>query len=229
MGVARVVADYATITKENGLMAGAFIAISVAINALAVASISCRTLLPLGTMGYGAMTAWQMKRKEWKQSYRVEEDKMKKKLTKEIEKKHARNFGMKSCIVLDWFENGIRRLILNIRGSHFAQYLGIPLEHPLAGFGYEEIPLECHGGLTFGEEGDGKNYPKGFYWYGWDYAHSGDYSYYGKKTAEKFPQRNDEKDWTLKEVVDDGNFAFYNFEELIKLAEKISGKKKGRR
>jgi len=136
-------------------------------------------------------------------------------------KKHARDFGMKSCIVLDWFEDGVRRLIYNVRGSHFTQYLGVPKEHPLAGFNYDDIPLSCHGGLTFSSEGDGKLYPKGYWWYGWDYAHAGDYCCTRlSEFNEKLKGLNDH-DWTLEEVIADGQEVVDSFKKLMKLAESI--------
>jgi hypothetical protein len=139
------------------------------------------------------------------------------KVSDELGKRHARDFGNESCKVLEWNEDGIQRLILNVRGSHFTQYLGIPEDHPLAGFDYEELPIRCHGGLTFSDEGDGKYYPKGFYWYGWDYMHAGDYCTIGSFVEEG-------KDWTLKEIIEDGYQAFYDFKVLKELAEKIAKK-----
>ncbi len=53
-------------------------------------------------------------------------------------------------------------------------YLGIPKDHPTAGKDYNDVDLDCHGGLTFGEVGNGKSYDESLYWYGWDYAHAGD-------------------------------------------------------
>jgi hypothetical protein len=149
------------------------------------------------------------------------------KVSDELGKRHARDFGEQSCKVLEWNEEGVQRLILNVRGSHFTQYLGIPEDHPLAGFYYDEVPLRCHGGLTFSSEGDGKNYPSGIYWYGWDYAHGDDFI---------TPEANDfittsglfnlsgEKDWTLNEIIEDGYQAFCDFKLLKELAEKIADK-----
>ena len=141
------------------------------------------------------------------------------------ENKHARDFGLKGCIVKDWYEDGVRRLILNMKGSHFTQYIGIPKGHPLAGFSYDDIPLNCHYGLTFSGEGEGKLTAKDFYWYGWDYAHSGDYTYFEKMKNDKlFKKSNNEKDWTFKEVIEDGRDVVYDFKRLIKLSERITNK-----
>lgn len=37
-----------------------------------------------------------------------------------------------------------------------------------------DCALRCHGGLTFGDEGDDEYRPKGWWWFGFDCAHSGD-------------------------------------------------------
>jgi len=140
-------------------------------------------------------------------------------LSEELKKRHARDFGTESCKVLEWNEDGIERLILNIRGSHFTQYLGIPTDHPLAGYGYDEIPVRCHGGLTFSEEGKGGHYPAGFYWYGWDYAHAGDCIYFGIDKESVISEYG--IDWTLEEVIEDGWSAYYDFKLLKELVEKI--------
>jgi hypothetical protein len=44
--------------------------------------------------------------------------------------------------------------------------------------GYDDIPLDVHGGLTFSHRTNGEEWPQGFdagAWIGWDYAHCGDY------------------------------------------------------
>lgn len=57
-------------------------------------------------------------------------------------------------------------------GSHPTAYVKIPNNSILCYMDYNDIPIDCHGGLTYGEiEEDG-------YWVGWDYAHYGDYCYH---------------------------------------------------
>lgn len=63
-------------------------------------------------------------------------------------------------------------------GVSFCGYVGVPLDSPLAGKSYDDMPLECHGGLTFAEPGRKGYLPEEFFWYGWDYGHHGDYSEY---------------------------------------------------
>lgn len=77
-------------------------------------------------------------------------------------------------IAKDWDEDGVRVLVMRGQASLCA-YVGIPTDHPLAGIDWTVIILECHGGCTYSEEGHGEgDLPKGYYWYGWDYAHLGD-------------------------------------------------------
>ena len=126
-------------------------------------------------------------------------------------------------IVYDVFDEGLRFIIM--RGPyHWCGYVGIPEEHPLAGFDYETISfVSAHGGLTYsklgGKEGvSGSSWPKGYWWYGWDYGHSGDYSHF-----EKMPDRKarDDKDGTIKEVIDDSWEALHDFKKLMKFTEEI--------
>lgn len=143
--------------------------------------------------------------------------------------KTARDFTTnreESVRAADWREDGLWIIILSNGGRNFCTYIGIPVDHPLAGFDYDLLPIDCHGGLTWAAEGDGKYRPEGYYWYGWDYAHSGDYTFYGEDY--RFPKRDDEKDWTLKEVKDDAWSAVYDMGKLKTLAERIYNKAKGK-
>ena len=63
-------------------------------------------------------------------------------------------------------------------GASVTAYLGLSKDHPWAGARCYDIPLDVHGGLTFGRWGDGELFPKGLYWIGWDYGHLGDFSFY---------------------------------------------------
>jgi hypothetical protein len=130
-------------------------------------------------------------------------------VAEDMKGKRAKDFGKQSCKVLEWEEDGIKRLILNFKGSYFTQCLGIPKDHPLAGFHYKELPISCHGGLTFSSEGDGETYPKDFYWYCWDYGWSSGW----------------DKNWALKEVIEDGDETFYDFKLLKEFTKKIVDKR----
>ena len=123
-------------------------------------------------------------------------------------------------IVADWFDEGLRIIIMRSTVS-FCAYIGIPESHPLAGFDYDDIPVEAHGGLTFADKG-GKAWPKGYYWYGWDYAHAGDICRYKGMKLKDFGKAD--KDWTIKEIRDDSWNTIYDFKRLMKLAERIKNK-----
>ena len=56
---------------------------------------------------------------------------------------------------------------------HWCGYLSLPKEHPWHGHGYDDIPIDCHGGPTFaGTNIAGLNK----FFVGFDCAHSGDIS-----------------------------------------------------
>jgi hypothetical protein len=127
-------------------------------------------------------------------------------------------------VFYDAIEEGVRILVM--RGPfHLCAYLGVPKDHPLAGFGYDDLPMQVHGGLTFGSEGK-KNWPEGWYWYGWDYGHSGDYcTYYDDKL--RTSAFRDGKKWTVNEVIAEAKDACYDFRKLMLLAEKCALKESG--
>lgn len=124
------------------------------------------------------------------------------------------------AVFCDEFEDGIRFLIL--RGpSALCAYLGLPTAHPLAGWEYDHLTIDCHYGLTYsgsGIHGDGSTY-----WYGWDYSHSGDRSTYDFGRSDRAFMR-DEKEWTPALVYADAWTARYEFKALVKLSERIARK-----
>ena len=123
-------------------------------------------------------------------------------------------------ILKDGYENGLRYLI--VRGPcALCAYIGIPEDHPLAGKSYDDIPLDVHGGLTFADKGDGKMRPAGMYWYGWDYGHSGDTSFYDLEPSMARFREKDETAWTVDDVQKEIWGATYEFSKLVRLAEGI--------
>lgn len=76
-------------------------------------------------------------------------------------------------IVEDKILYNIRYIIID-QGTHPTAYIGVDFNHKLAGNHYDHINLNVHGGLTFSNPGGGL-LPSDFFWYGWDYAHIGDY------------------------------------------------------
>lgn len=118
-----------------------------------------------------------------------------------------------STVYYDWFDEGVRCLI--VRGpASLCAYFGIPIDHPLANKPYDDLPLDVHGGLTFSGEGEDKFRPKDFWWYGWDYGHTGDKSTYDSLVL-------DGKEWTPEEVKGEVENALWDFKKLMKLCESI--------
>jgi len=58
-------------------------------------------------------------------------------------------------------------------GTHPCCYISIPKNHKYYNKDYENIDIECHGGLTYSQKQDDNKY-----WIGWDYAHCNDYMGY---------------------------------------------------
>ena len=123
------------------------------------------------------------------------------------------------------------------RGMAWCAYVGIPMKYRITK-NYNDIDIECHGGLTFGEKGvDDSEYKKGYFWYGWDYGHFGDYVHYSvEMEGKKFDKRtkdykavktvfnemnkshkeNGDKDWKLSEVVSDLFDVAEQFNKIVK-------------
>lgn len=128
-------------------------------------------------------------------------------------------------IAHDICQDGARIIVM--RGpAAWCAYLGVPKDHPLAGLDYDDIPLDCHGGLTYASEGKG-HWPSDRYWYGWDYSHAGDKFGFDDPKAqaitEAFPQEK-EKQWTADEVKAEALQTMWDFKRLMRLAEKIIAK-----
>ena len=84
-------------------------------------------------------------------------------------------------------------------GSHPCAYVKIPKGHPCYGMDYDDIDVDVHGGLTFGDDLDHVLAHRGLntFWIGWDYAHCGDCyqtRYIPDDTGRK---------WTTKEIYED--------------------------
>lgn len=62
--------------------------------------------------------------------------------------------------------------------GHLCGYIAVPPEHPWAIMGYEKVPCDVHGGLTYGASADdfygGSVAPAGWAVFGFDCAHAGD-------------------------------------------------------
>jgi len=124
----------------------------------------------------------------------------------------------------DEHKDGVRFIVLRGPGTLCA-YVGIPIDHPLAGFNYDDIPsIEVHGGLTYSGDilDDGK-----YYWYGWDYGHCDDYVfYYDSSPLEGKFDHSKKKKWLVEDVVEDSYWGISEFVRLARLAEKMTNKGK---
>jgi hypothetical protein len=123
-------------------------------------------------------------------------------------------------VYYDYFDDGARVMIKRGPAS-INCYLGVPLSHPLAGFSYEDLPVQCHGGLTYSNPGSG-DFPADFFWYGYDYAHCDDASFYD---LEHPHDRESSKQWTPEDVKNDSWDATYSIRKLMRLAEAIAAKR----
>lgn len=100
--------------------------------------------------------------------------------------------------------DGFHYVILSL-GSHPCAYIELPNTHKYYGKDYDNVPIYCHGGLTYSDV-EGIVFPKDNpshrdgYWIGWDYAHLGDFYYYGTPHIE-FDIFS--KKWTTEEIFEE--------------------------
>lgn len=81
-------------------------------------------------------------------------------------------------------------------GTHPCSYIKLPEGHKYNGKHYDEIPLECHCGLTYSKDKLMGGNKEGEWYIGWDYAHLGDHlSYNNGPSAITGGHR-----WTLEEL-----------------------------
>jgi hypothetical protein len=112
----------------------------------------------------------------------------------------------KSMFVESLYEDtykGYHFIILSF-GSHPCAYIEIPPVHPYYKKDYDKIDINCHGGLTYSEDGLGNckcGLHREGYWIGWDYAHYGDYYYYDLWGENS--DNNNEKKWTTEEIYEE--------------------------
>ena len=97
-------------------------------------------------------------------------------------------------------------------GTHPCCYVFLPKEHKYYGKSYDEIDIDCHGGLTYSDEDLIFNPLVNDDWViGWDYAHFNDYSgIYKEECLEKF-DHSQYKKWTTEEL----------FEEVKQVIEQL--------
>ena len=108
---------------------------------------------------------------------------------------------------------GYNYYVLN-QGTHPCGYVEIPRDSKYFNVDYDNIPVECHGGLTYGRRflvgvaTDDDNR----YFIGWDYAHYGDFVGYRLGYLEELANFFDVK-YTTEDVVTECK---YVINQLIK-------------
>jgi hypothetical protein len=117
------------------------------------------------------------------------------------------------------FRDGPLRVIIKKGPASLCAYFGIPEDHPLALYDYQDFEphIDCHGGLTFSHKGDDKLLPKGHYWFGIDYSHYGDYAFFYDTLPDALPGpswKNGHK-WTPEDVKADILSVQQQFKELM--------------
>ena len=83
---------------------------------------------------------------------------------------------MSFIIEKDWTtEADFRAVVVISPAGHRCGYVGVPASHTHHGKGYDDVPADVHGGLTYA--GSERDYPApsdGLWWLGYDCAHLGD-------------------------------------------------------
>lgn len=77
---------------------------------------------------------------------------------------------------------GFPCLIVRVpQAGHLCGYVAVPPCHPWHGKGYDDVPADVHGGLTYADKCQGNvchvpkpGEPDDVWWLGFDHAHSGD-------------------------------------------------------
>ncbi len=82
----------------------------------------------------------------------------------------------------EWEHAGLPCLAIRNRSGVWCGYAAVPPGHPSHGQDYNDVPVEVHGGLTYGSLCDGHichvpkpGDPDDVYWFGFDCHHGGDF------------------------------------------------------
>ena len=109
-------------------------------------------------------------------------------------------------IVRFWQERGYFCRIMRSTVSLTA-YIGVPSWHMYYDKKYDDVSIDCHGGLTFA--GKFNDDPEDRWWLGWDYGHGGDKTLMPYEILSnpmilsqyrEIHNHNGEKEWTISEV-----------------------------
>ena len=110
---------------------------------------------------------------------------------------------LKREILAEGQYEGYDILVLSL-GTHPCCYIRLDESNKFYGKNYDDIPLMCHGGLTFSENIESDNIFKKGYWIGWDYAHCDD----------KYGTVYDGIEYTVDELVSDIKEAVKNLKTI---------------
>ena len=104
---------------------------------------------------------------------------------------------------------------------HPCAYVEVPKEHPWYKKDYREIEdkIICHGDLTFSDNLDHVIGDEERWFFGWDYAHSGDYEGYYEDS--KFEVLQGYKKWTTEEIFEEVENVIDQFIFWDKQAEEV--------
>ena len=93
---------------------------------------------------------------------------------------------------VEFEHKGYPCLIIRTPMGHLCGYVAVKPEHPMYGKDYNDVNVEVHGGLTYGNHCNGhichvpkKGEPDNVYWFGFDHAHAWDYSPYKSSLAKQ--------------------------------------------
>lgn len=105
---------------------------------------------------------------------------------------------------------GYHCLVVGTPMGHRCGYVGIPIQHSFYGVDYDDIDIEVHGGLTFGDILDShssRGFEVGLYYLGFDCGHLDDgydieliKELRGEEAARVFESTNSGHVWTTSEV-----------------------------
>jgi hypothetical protein len=81
-----------------------------------------------------------------------------------------------SILEKEWVHCGLRCKVIFVYQSHRCGYVGLYKSHVAYGIKYDNINVDVHGGLTFGNNGKDNDFldDKETYWLGFDCGHGGD-------------------------------------------------------
>jgi hypothetical protein len=101
-----------------------------------------------------------------------------------------------TTIEKEWEHAGLKCKVAFTRQSHRCGYVAVPKGHIAYNKTYDDLPVDVHGGLTFGDV-DNRN--KELEWFGFDCAHFNDIS------AEDLIKKREGHFWTLEETIAETN------------------------